>query len=149
VGYTVQGDFRIFNVTDTRGYDNALVIDSVGSFIASRDVYYFSIWECRVPIKVFRAVKKILAIYSRRKIVFDISFRISGDDTLYCSEFCAAVLNKTGRKEFYFEPVKKKLNDRLYAAILKREELVYYPVDFFRTAHSFRLATEFTIKENQ
>lgn len=90
-------------------------------------------------------MKRILKSYPGRKIVFDVSFSLNNDDTLYCSEFCATVLNSIGLGTCHFTPVKKKLNDRLFVTILKREELIYYPVDFFRATNYFRLTKEFKI----
>ena len=146
VGYAESNAFRIYNVTDTKGYDNAMLLDSVNSFIAAPDVYYFSIWQCKTTGRKMLRMKRILKNYLRRKIFFDISFRLDNDDTLYCSEFCATVLNSIDSQKYHFRPVKKKLNDRLYSAILKRDEIVYYPVDFFRATNYFRLTMEFTIR---
>ncbi|MEO7922659.1 MAG: hypothetical protein ABIR30_03215 [Chitinophagaceae bacterium] len=131
IGFYDGESFRIFNVTDSRGYLNALLVDSVTSFIAGWDVYYFSIWECSNSPGEFQEFKQVLETYATRKIIFDVSFRLKNDDTLYCSEFCAGVLNKINTRKFYFEPVKKKLDDKLFAAILEREAIIYYPIDFF------------------
>ena len=149
LGHAENGSFRIYNVTDTRGFDNALLIDSVASFIAEEDVYYFSIWECKSTKRDIGALNKILKRFLERKIIFDISFQLNKDDTLYCSEFCATLLNETNPRQYHFEPVKRKLNDRLFTAILKREELIYYPVDFFRTNKNFRKLCEFRLQSDR
>ena len=146
LGYVDRAGAKIFNVTDIKGYKNALVVDSIGSFIASPDVQYLSIWKYKNSPREFRRMKKLIKSYLTRTIFFDISFQLKDDDTLYCSEFCVNILNKINPGKLCFEPLKKELNGKLYSAILKRKEITYYPVDFFEANKHFSLLCEFKVE---
>lgn len=146
LGYVERSSFRIFNVSDTKGNGNVLVIDSVSSFIESDDVFYFSIWKYETSVKKLQTIKRAIKNYENGKVIFDFSFQLKEDDTLYCSEFCAAVLNSIYPRSHSFKPVRKELNDPLYRAVLKRKELIFYPVDFFQVKKEFSIVCEFRIE---
>lgn len=132
IGFFDRGRVHIYHVTDEPG-GNALRIDSSDAFFSRADMYYFSIWEMVVTTEEFKRFRWALDSFGRRNIAFDISFRLRDDDSLYCSEFCAAVLKKS-LKHFPFAPVRRQLTNKLYAAFLNRTEIWYYPVDFFQSA---------------
>jgi len=133
IGFFNNKKLMIYNVSDNYASENALRIDSIDSFINSLDVYYFSVWRCNISLTGYNKIKSICEEYSKRKIYFDFSFTISNDDTLYCSEFCAAVLSKAKVKDLLFHPIIMDLNNLIYESILNRKSLTYFPVDFFQS----------------
>ena len=138
----------IYNVTDISRYgETALVIDSLESFIGSPDVNYLDIWECDVNLNELQIAKENCLNYWNKKIVFDRMFKISDDDTLYCSEFCALILKRANAVKFYFEPAAIELKDKLKESILKRKCLVYYPVDFFQYGKHCRRIFSYKFQE--
>ncbi|MEP6673796.1 MAG: hypothetical protein ABJA78_01525 [Ferruginibacter sp.] len=139
IGFYKNGKILLYNVTDIYDHSkSALVVDSLESFVVSSDVYYLSIWECNSSPLQIKKLENICHSYGTRKIFFDASFRINDDDSLYCSEFCALVLEKLDPVKFNFKPLVIDLNNRLYEKILERKKLSYYPVDFFQQNSSFR-----------
>ena len=136
IGFLENRSLLIYNVTDNGNNRSALLVDSLTSFILSPDVYYLGIWKMRTGLKEYENIVNTCKEYEKRKIYFDASFLISNDDTLYCSEFCALVLEK-GNKKFRFKPRSLKLNNPLYESLLDRKELIYYPVDFFEADKHF------------
>jgi hypothetical protein len=140
LGFFEENEFKIFNVTDNSITKDGshLVIDSIASFLKSGDIYYFSIWKCDIPKKRMTAIKKICKQYSNRKIYFDATFRLNDDDTLYCSEFCALVLNRLNIEKLRFAPKQYVLNNSFYETVLGTKILVYFPVDFFETNNLFK-----------
>jgi hypothetical protein len=150
VAFLNKGELFIYNVTDNTlspTSRNALRIDSLASFVSSLDVYYLSLWEYNSTKKEVRKLKKACMAVSKRKIFFDASFKINNDDTLYCSEFCVAVLERTNSMEFIYSPTTKPLNNKLYETILQRQTLTYYPVDFFQINNKFTKVFDYTFKK--
>lgn len=143
LGFIKNNKLLIYHVTDTYSYENALRIDSIDSFINSADVYFISIWQCNINLNKSNKIKSTCAEYNNRKIFFDVSFTISDNDTLYCSEFCATVFKKSKIKKLDFPPVTIKLNNSLYESILNRKNLYYFPVDFFQTNKFFTKVFEY------
>ena len=129
----VKGDkIFIYNVSDNKNtFESALIIDSLESFIGSDDVHYLGVWKCDINYKELLIAEKICTNYHNRKITFDRMFEISNDDTLYCSEFYELTLKQVNPVKFYFKPVAIEIKDPLMGAVLKRKNLVYFPVDFF------------------
>ncbi len=134
LGFYSDKKISIYNVTDNgSSLKNALMVDSLGSFISSNDVYFLSVWECDNTLTEFEKFKTGLLENEKRKIVFDAFFNINNDDTLYCSEFCVSILNAVNNKRYHFKPRELLLNNRLYEDYLQRKIFRYYPVDFFET----------------
>ncbi|MBA2745704.1 MAG: hypothetical protein H0U44_05715 [Flavisolibacter sp.] len=137
IAYKQNQRLVIFNVVDERNHINALVIDSLESFI-TQDTYYLSIWEAGNSPEDFNRMRKLLNHFRTKKIYFDASFNIRNDDTLYCSEFTAAILNAAFPPANRYPPTLKNLDDRFYQLFLRRKKLEYYPVDFFQASGLFR-----------
>jgi hypothetical protein len=136
IGFVENNELKIYNVIDCDTTKTALVIDDLKSFVSNK-VYYLSVWKCDNNIKDFLKLQAICHEYLNRKVYFDFAFTLEEKDTvLYCSEFCSRVLRITNSKKFDFQPKKMKL-ESFYKAVLKREELIYYPVDFFQDNKSF------------
>lgn len=136
IGYLDKNELKIYNVTDCDSSKTALLIDNLDSF-TSNGTYYLSIWKCNNNELEFLKLKKICSAFSKHKVYFDYSFTLNENDTiLYCSEFCSRVLKQINSKKFDFKPKKMKL-ESYYQALLNREELIYYPVDFFEGSTYF------------
>ncbi|MDN3677425.1 YiiX/YebB-like N1pC/P60 family cysteine hydrolase [Flavobacterium paronense] len=135
IGFWEHNDIRIYHVVDIDSSQTALVITDLKSFI-NESVYYLSIWKCDNNTIDFKNLKKICKRYSSKKIYFDFSFNLNDGNTLYCSEFCATVLNETNSDIFNFKPKVMQL-DTFYKTVLERDELLYYPVDFFEDDNCF------------
>ncbi len=146
IGIYHDKQLSIYNVIDNSYLPSALIIDSLQSFIQSPDVYYLGVWECTVSIAEMQKAISLVKYYSSRKIFFDAAFNIENNDTLYCSEFCAAILNQVDSEKFNFHPTKIDLTNPLYQSILNRKQLIYYPVDFFQRTD--RLAKIFEYRFN-
>lgn len=140
IGFVENERVSIYNVTDNSNHlKSALVLDSIESYISSPEVFFLSIWEFNNTIKEFHNLKFSLGEYQNRKVVFDSFFNINHDDTLYCSEFCALILNEIGTDKYLFRPTAISLNNPLYQSYLERKTLVYFPVDFFESNKKFKL----------
>ncbi|WP_162127117.1 hypothetical protein [Flavobacterium phycosphaerae] len=136
IGFVENNKMRIYNVIDCDTTKTALVIDNLKSFVCEK-AYYLSIWKCKSNKQEFLKLKKICHEYSSRKVYFDYSFKLNEkDNILYCSEFCSRVLKVINSTKFNFHPKKMKL-ESFYRAVLSRDELLYYPVDFFQEGKLF------------
>jgi hypothetical protein len=145
IGFMEHNVLKIYHVVDIDTMQTALVVSDLKSFI-NESVYYLSVWKCETNSTDFKNLKKICKDYASKKIYFDYSFSLQDDSTLYCSEFCAAVLKETNSDTFNFKPRVLKL-EPFYQTVLERAELVYYPVDFFEEHPGFNkiFESEFTI----
>lgn len=139
IGYFDGNNAYIFNVFDNKLTTNAFKVDSVSSFLAPHDVYYFSIWECNNSINEFLKFKEALMLFLERKIIFDWAFDLNnGNQHLYCSEFCAKILYSLDSEKYFFKPTITVLNNSFYESVLERKQLIYYPVDFFKQSKHFK-----------
>lgn len=138
IGFIKNDSFLIYNVSDIHSTQSCLIIDSLSSFRKSADVYYLGIWECRLNTKTLETIKRHCEDYAQKKIAFDYSFILDDSDMLYCSEFCARILNAANQPELYFRPVELQLKNEFYEAFLKRKVLLYFPVDFFEENKGFK-----------
>ncbi|MDI1318218.1 hypothetical protein [Flavobacterium sp.] len=145
IGYLDNNVLKIYNVTDCDSTKTALIIDNLDSF-TSNGTYYLSVWKCNNNEREFLKLKEICSAFSKRKVYFDFSFTLNKNDTvLYCSEFCSRVLKQINSRKFDFKP-KKMILESYYKALLNREELIYYPVDFFQESPHFTKLLEITLK---
>jgi hypothetical protein len=151
IGFYENGKERIYNVSDiASGVNGSLIIDSFKSFISCDDVYYLSVWGYKLNQLEFTNLKKGLKDYEKTNITFDRFFNISLDDTLYCSEFCAGILNRLKIPGMSFTPnIYSLKNNVLYESYLNRKELIYYPVDFFMMNEKIKKVFELQLKVQQ
>lgn len=147
IGFVKNDRFSIYNVSDIHSTRSCLIIDSLSSFRKSSDVYYLSIWECRLNTKTLNTIKRNCEDYYQKKIEFDYSFILDDSDILYCSEFCSRILNAANHKKLYFKPFELTLNNELYEAILRRKILTYFPVDFFEENKGFKKIYEWQLSK--
>lgn len=136
IGIMQENVLNIYNVNSDQGEKSALSIEDFYSFTSDRDFRYCSIYEYKSSKKEVKKLKDIIQNYLKLKIEFDMDFDIA-NEKLYCSEFCALVLNQWDSHLFSFGLTEKKL-DAFYAVALKREILQYFPVDFFQNNRKFK-----------
>lgn len=132
IGFFENDELKIYHVTNTKTYKgSALIIDDLNCFLDQKSVYYLGIWACHTNIIDFEKAKRICEDFASLPVKFDKSFLLDNKNQLYCSEFCHKVLNLTNPVIFDFSPSKIKL-DEFYRLVLKRDFLIYYPIDFFQ-----------------
>lgn len=150
IGFFESGKPIIFHVSD---YNNlpgsALRKDSLQSFLDTQDIYYFSIWQYRADEVVVEKARNACLSKLLNPTWFDGSFRIANDDSLYCSEFCARILNNLDVAALKFDPVTIELKNPFFQSVLERNSLTYFPVDFFRNSSLFSKLFEYRFKPNE
>lgn len=150
IGFLIGNALRIYNVGDSGpATKSALLVDSIGSFCQGNDIRYIAIWECDNSLAELKRAKAICRTLAESKISFDANFRISRDDTLYCSEFVAEVFRKLDAAKFQFQPRTITLNNSLYEAVLRTKTFTYFPVDFFRQNKAIRKVAEWQRSEQR
>lgn len=132
----VDGKSTVFHVTDGKTEYNAFRIEPLDTFLSADHVYYASLWRIRLPTDDYDSIVTALEEFKSASIRFDFDFETGNGNSLYCSEFCAAVLMQSGDLNLHFRPVRKELPE-FYRSVLKRDHLVYYPVDFYQNSTSF------------
>jgi hypothetical protein len=133
IGYIDEGVLKIVNVTnEPTTTSSALIFDSYLSYTSSSDVFFVGIWRAELNSMEYLKMKRIIDSISNKKIIFDYSFLLTNNDTLYCSEFCANILMYVNKNKFYFPPTILDIKDPLLRVFLKRDRLIYFPVDFFK-----------------
>jgi len=131
IGFIKNDGLCIYHVSDIKSSNTCLVIDSLASFRQSPDIFYLSIWACKVNAKTLKKIKNNCEAYTQKKIDFDYNFTLDSSNALYCSEFCSIILKSANRPKFNFKPLDLQLNNEFYETILNRKVLCYFPVDFF------------------
>jgi hypothetical protein len=112
---------------------SALISEGVTDFFSVPGIRYGTIWSARCSIKQWMNVQKAILNYSSHVISFDQNFRLdNGPDTLYCSEFCARVLEQALGNDFSSQPLSKMLHNPFFSEVLQRKQFNYFPVDFFQ-----------------
>ncbi|MES2778120.1 MAG: hypothetical protein V4722_28350 [Bacteroidota bacterium] len=139
VGFVENDQLLIFNVSDLTIGNSAITKETLKTFVQSSDVYCLSIWRLKTNRQSLEYFKKSCYDLFAKKIVFDAQFNLRDDDTLYCSEFSARMLNTILNEKDAFIPQKKVLNKAFYIAYLQRQLLTYYPVDFFLSNKNVQL----------
>jgi hypothetical protein len=149
IGYFTGNTLLVYHVSDVKRKGHSLLVDSLASYTDVEDLKYLGIWECNNTPAELEKMKQVCASYLARNIGFDPYFNIRDDDTLYCSEFCAAVLQQVDPYKFSFHPRTVPVPDGFYQAYLRRDKLTYYPVDFFQQHSGFIKVMEKRFKNTQ
>lgn len=149
LGFFELGKPVIFHVSDNSNLPGtALRKDSLRAFLDTQDIYYFSIWQYKMDEIVVEKAKKTCLQMFRKPVWFDGSFIIANDDSLYCSEFCARVLNNLGVTALKFNPITIELKNAFFQSVLERNFLTYFPVDFFESTNLFKKVFEYRFQDN-
>lgn len=150
LGFFEMGKPVIFHVSDNCSVPGcALRIDSLQSFLNTQDIYYFSIWQFKTDEIVVKKAKKACLEMFSKPIWFDGSFIIANDDSLYCSEFCARILNNLGEAAIKFDPITVELKNAFFQSVLERNYLTYFPVDFFQNSNLFSKLFEYRFQADK
>ncbi len=136
IGLVEKGILIVYSVNNDTYGKTALVREKLDSFVGGNDVLYWSVWQCKTSARELSILKKVLYSYRLKKIVFDMDFE-ANNNKFYCSEFCATVLKKINPEKFSF-PLTQKPLDAIFAAVLRKNTLHYYPVDFFQNSDRIR-----------
>lgn len=147
LGLYKNGELLLYHVSD-KTYGSALAMDSLETFISPEDVYFLEAWKVNTTKNEFERIRSACIYYSTRMIYFDAQFKLGDNDSLYCSEFCAAVLRYANRDKFDFIPRRLILNNPVYESVLDRKMLVYFPVDFFQNSKYVSKIFEWRREEN-
>jgi hypothetical protein len=132
IGLLENGALKIYNVTtDHFGINGALKIENITSYVSDDDIFSLSLWEVFLNKEEMKKARQYLDSYKNKKVFFDYQFKADASDTLYCSEFCANIFTYINKRKFNFSPSVKKIDDEIITIMLKRNEVTYYPIDFF------------------
>ncbi len=136
VGFAARqdGQLKVYHVTDVNPKKSALRKESLVEFLQTSRYNYVSIWRVALSNRDFRSIMDQIELVSQREVSFDYDFDLANGNALYCSEFCAAILNSAVIDGMHFAPEKRTLSE-FYQKVLKREVLTYYPVDFFQSSY--------------
>ncbi len=146
IAFSLKNELLIYSVEDVTSQKSALQAHSIKSFVYPHDIFYLSIWQAKVNRSELKRLRKLCNDYARRQLFFDYLFQLGENDTLYCSEFCAMMLNKSYLKDLKFQPTIRGIFDSFYEIILGRKYLFYYPVDFFQVNGLFTKIVEIKIE---
>lgn len=130
IAFKRDGKAHVFHVTDVDRQLNALKLEPVDQFLESASVIYASLWRIAITTSEWTQFEQRLDLLSIRRCDFDYDFLLNNGDKLYCSEFCALLLSEVTCGRINFSPVAKPL-DEFYRSVLHRDDLIYFPVDFF------------------
>jgi len=130
IGLSISSVLKIYNVNPVKGA-NAFEVESFESFINESDLCYYGIWKLELETNESDILKSVIEKLDTAGIRFDFDFKISSDfQKLYCSEFVWMLL-KSVNEIYNFKPISKDTKLLGLSGILKRDVLVYIPVDFF------------------
>lgn len=140
LGLVEKNELMVYNVNVDHGGQSALQAESLPSFTGDQGTRYYSIWAYRSSTQEMKKLKRILRKLLSTRITFDMEFE-ANNNKLYCSEFCAMVLQQWKPQLFCYTLSTKTLNG-LYKSALNRAVLHYFPVDFFQVSCAFRKVYE-------
>lgn len=138
VGLVIRedGKVKVYHVTDVNPTKSALRVESLDEFFLVARYQYTSLWRVVLSDDDFTRVLEQLESISSHEVSFDYDFDLANGNSLYCSEFCAGILNRADVDGLHFGPEQKELSE-FYRKVLGRDVLTYFPVDFFQS--SFRI----------
>lgn len=127
LGVYSENKIMIYNI-DVSDVDSALKVDNLESFTNISQIKAFSIWKLPKNNSQYRKLKNYLLNLRNKFFEFDYSFT-RNNKKYYCSEFVYEILSKSNIiKETLY--VSKELN-KFYSKALKKDILIYIPVDSF------------------
>ncbi len=136
IGIVNNNSIYVYNVNNENNVNGNLFVEKLEVFNSRIDIKYLSIWKYESNENEIKRLKVILKSYTKKKISFDMKFEDNGDETFYCSEFCATVFKKLKCKKLKFHKTKVELG-LIYRNTLNRKYLKYYSVDFFQNNKNF------------
>jgi hypothetical protein len=135
VGFVIRQEGKpvIIHVTDIDPSRSALRMEVLDNFLNASRFHYVSLWRVILSNDDFVKVRDRLDSTNGTHVTFDYDFDLTNGNSLYCSEFCAGVLNDVDIDGIGFVPEQRRLSE-FYQKVLKRDVLSYYPVDFFQSS---------------
>lgn len=130
IGIYKNDDFLIYNVSDNyneKRKDN-LFIETLEDFVSVDGTVYYSIWKVNnLSFNEFEKIDKKLEESVEKKYIFDKYITLNNNE-YYCTEYVVEMLSD--KRDFEFTLREEEINGvvKLY---LKRDSLIYYPVDGF------------------
>lgn len=109
-------------------FTKKISVESLKSYLrfTGQKTTYFGIW--RVKWITNSQLEKL--IKPNQKILYDYKFDNKTENEQYCSEYVVSLLDKSLEKPFSWILLKKKL-EKPEKFFLKKDSIIYYPVDFF------------------
>jgi hypothetical protein len=149
IGISGNNGVYIYHVADVEQDINgsALRRENLLQFFGEPDVFYGSVWRISLTSAQLALLEQHCHAFLKKKIWFDAQFNLQENDSLYCSEFCAKLLNDLAEPSLLTKPVVKTISNPFIAAYLGRTEFLYHPVDFFITMKAVRFWAE--VEENK
>lgn len=128
LGILFDKEILIYNVNYVDN-GNALSVDTFDEFLNIYDIRAFSVWKLNITKNQYKKLKKNLLEIKSKYYVFDFDFSLSNNE-YYCSEFVYDILRNSNilSKKINFS---KNLN-QFYSKALKRDTLMYIPIDSFQ-----------------
>jgi hypothetical protein len=132
IGYKNKKTNTIINVTNaSTAKQNALILESLKTFIEPDDVFYCSIFRIKVSKKEYKKFRNVLDGIKTMHITFDYKFNFNNPDTLYCSELCYLILSGIDSNILRTPYIRKKITNPFLKRAINEEYLNYVPVDFY------------------
>jgi hypothetical protein len=138
IGYVKNNQVKIFEINPGEG-DDSKITETTWAKFHSISNNYIGVWYCKSDSININLLETFIQKKIKSNTTYDSNFDLRSENQDYCSEFVANCLNSLNN--FKFLPTKKKLN-RTHSGILQREELEYFPADFFLTANLFKTLYE-------
>lgn len=132
----------VYHVAPNQNNQSAFTTSALSEFVNHEGVTveYFAILKENFGVSYsMDSLKKHLDSIEKQSISFDYEFCLSNSASkLYCSEFVIQFLNTITSGYFNPKPITTPIGG-LISAFLNREQLVYYPVDYFLNSSCFEL----------
>ena len=133
LGIFINDSLKIFNVSnDEKDKKNSnLLCQSFEEFANVQNIVTLRIYKKKVSRNKRKKIIYSLGNFNNKQIVFDYAFSLKNEDSLYCSEFILKILNLSDviKNLSKFENMKKLSEFQKF--VLKKDYLLYIPVDFF------------------
>lgn len=139
IGYVSNGKLILFEINPDKGI-NSYIHQTDWVDFSSQFNNYIGIWEYKTNSLTIKKLEKIIKNKIIQKTTYNFNFDLNLNNQEYCSQFVANCLNEL--IDFKFKSTVKKLNNK-YKSLLKKNEIEYFPVDFFLSDPRFSQIYEF------
>ena len=132
IAFSLPEEGEIYNMYYDKKHQlsNDLVKENNQQFFVSDQAQNNKIWAIPVTKEEYENALHYLNAAHQRSVQFDFEIDTTNDEELYCSELVYNILVAANAKRFALETSTSKLK-KLEYLIMKKEEVSYYPVDFF------------------
>lgn len=123
------GVWKIYHALDVKN-ENCIKVSTIENFCSDlKEKNQLKLLEIEGFDQKEGLIRKLDSV-KLRNLKFDFTFSASDANSTYCSKLVCDILTSLNKKRFVFQAKKKKLTN-LEAAYLKKDTLVYFPVDLF------------------